>query len=177
MGARRAPALCIALIPACWASSAVGKSGTDICRAIANDARRLECFDKLYPPLLPDSPASAPLATAATATVAGESVQPSKPRDAAHEFGLSAAQLQLQTAGKDQPRLITSISASVTDLQHGPNDRFVVVLDNGQVWRQIEVDSLAWPRMGETVTIRRGVLDSYMLITADRAASHVRRVK
>jgi hypothetical protein len=52
-----------------------------------------------------------------------------------------------------------------------------VFLDNGQVWRQSEPDWWSPPQKGDRVTIRRGLLGSFMLVTADHLATHVRRLR
>jgi hypothetical protein len=74
-------------------------------------------------------------------------------------------------------RVIERVSATVTDLHHEPGGRFIVYLDNGQVWRQIETDSWSSLRKGERVTIRRAVFGSYMLETAENLATHVIRIR
>jgi len=178
MDARRPPPLCVALISVCCTAPAVGGPSVDTCRAIANDTRRLTCFDDLYPRLPANTSAAETVAVVpAPPLPAKESPQQSKSRDTEAQFGLSPAQLQAAMRPDKQRVLADGVSASVSGIARGPDYKFVVSLDNGQVWRQIEVDSLAWPRPGEPVTIRHGVLGSFMLVTAQGAASHVRRVK
>ena len=48
-------------------------------------------------------------------------------------------------------------------------------LDNGQIWTFN--DSNAALRSGDPVSIKRGALGSYLLVTADHHSYHVRRVQ
>ena len=48
-------------------------------------------------------------------------------------------------------------------------------LDNGQTWTFN--DSGATLRSGDAVSIKRGALGSYLLVTADHHSYHVRRVQ
>ncbi len=63
----------------------------------------------------------------------------------------------------------------VADLRQTSGGEFIVTLDNGQIWRQIDLESWAPPQKGDRVTIRRGALGSFMLVTANNLATHVRR--
>jgi hypothetical protein len=90
-------------------------------------------------------------------------------------FGLSEAQRRAAAGNTAQPKINESISATVIDVRSTPGREFVVFLDNGQVWRQIELESWSPPQKGDRVTIRRGLLGSFMLVTAKNLATHVRR--
>jgi len=155
--------------------------GTDDCRVLTDDAQRLACYDQLFPrsasPLRapPEADVTVPLATLPP-TPAHVSENP-KSDEVVQQFGLTAAQQSAAAGGTARAKTIEEISATVTALQHEPSGRFVVFLDNGQVWRQSEPDWWSPPQTGEHVTIRRGVLGSFMLVTADHLATHVGRVR
>ena len=70
-----------------------------------------------------------------------------------------------------------SVTATVTALERRRDGLFVATLDNGQVWSQSEVDSRAEVRVGDTVTVRRGTLGSYLLVTAAGIGTRVKRVR
>ena len=53
----------------------------------------------------------------------------------------------------------------------------VVTLENNQVWVQIDVDNKARVKAGDTVTIKRGTLGSYLLVSPNGVATRVRRSK
>ena len=65
----------------------------------------------------------------------------------------------------------TTITATVHD------GKFVVTLDNAQVWSQSEINSQADVRVGDSITVRRGALKSYLLVTKAGIATRVKRVK
>ena len=62
---------------------------------------------------------------------------------------------------KITPRL-TSIGASISAIRRNSQGKFVVSLDNGQVWAVTEPARLGW-RMGDPVEITRGVFNSFFL--------------
>lgn len=70
-----------------------------------------------------------------------------------------------------------SVTASVTALDRLRDGKFVVTLDNSQVWSQSEINSQAFVEVGDTVTVRRGVLGSYLLVTKSGIATRVKRVR
>ncbi|HEY6451784.1 MAG TPA: hypothetical protein VIX87_04225 [Steroidobacteraceae bacterium] len=167
-------AVCAALLVRWSAPEAADAAGIERCRALNQSAERLLCYDSLFPRVPASSGSSAPQPLPArppdrssdegvhTPTASGQA-----PEDANRTFGLSGA----------GERAVKGISATVTELQHEPGGRFVVYLDNGQVWRQIESDDWTPPRKGERVRIRRAALGSYMLETAENLATHVTRIR
>ena len=77
---------------------------------------------------------------------------------------------------------VDSITAGVSEFAYNPFGRFIVFLDNGQVWKQIEgdVDRAVFPKLGKDnkVTISRGFIGSYNLTINDSAkVFKVTRVK
>jgi len=183
MGNRQVKAAiqCTGLGLLCSYAAMAWSGGTDDCRVLTDDAQRLACYDQLFPrsasPLQapPEAKVIAPLATLPQAP-AHVSENP-KSDEAVQQFGLTAAQQSAAAGGTARAKTIEEISATVTALQHEPGGRFLIFLDNGQVWRQSELDSWVPPQTGDRVTIRRGLLGSFMLVTADRLATHVRRVR
>ena len=53
----------------------------------------------------------------------------------------------------------------------------MVTLDNAQVWAQSEINSQADVEIGDSVTVRRGALGSYLLVTKAGIGTRVKRVK
>jgi len=86
-----------------------------------------------------------------------------------------------QVAANQPPPEIDSITATVRDYSFNPYDKFIVVLDNGQIWQQIESDSgvARFMKGGKnSVTISRGLLGSYNLVVNDASVLFkVRRLK
>ena len=67
-------------------------------------------------------------------------------------------------------------SAKVSDVEWR-NGVFVVTLDNGDVWIQSERDSRVQPEAGETVTVRRASLGSYLLSGRQGIAARVKQLR
>jgi hypothetical protein len=89
-----------------------------------------------------------------------------------------AEQAQTTTPGQPappppppQPVEIDSITAGVTDYAFTPFGKFIVFLDNGQVWRQLQGDSgkayFEKNPKDNKVTIERGFMGSYNLRVND----------
>ncbi len=77
----------------------------------------------------------------------------------------------------DQP--LDSIAATVSDYSFNPYGKFIVVLDNGQIWQQLDSDIAHFIKgVKNSVTISRGMLGSYNLVVNDGSAMFkVRRLK
>lgn len=136
------------------------------CAAIIDDGERLGCYDR---------------AVAAVSASAGAAVQ--QRQAAAAEA--QAAEAARQQAARDQAfgRESTGerdehLVATVSDVSVGRDRRTIVTLDNGQVWRQGEGISNLLLRPGREVTIKRGSLGSYRMVSEGRAGvMWVTRVK
>jgi hypothetical protein len=80
-----------------------------------------------------------------------------------------------------KPRPVNHVTANVTAVNYSANGRFVVTLDNGQVWRQIDGDSTVARFENNkryAVTISRGLIGSYnLVIEGQTALFKVKRVK
>lgn len=77
----------------------------------------------------------------------------------------------------EQTAAPNSVTAAVTALDRLRDGKFVVTLDNAQVWSQSEINSQADVKVGDTVTVRRGAFSSYLLVTKAGIATRVKRVK
>jgi len=145
------------------------------CATVADDRTRLACYDALWrdaaaqPSEMSVAPAPANGAAAAP-QVAAAAVDPMD------DFGLSEAAKRARDPGKGGDAN-SSISGVVTTVRRQPAGELIVTLENGQVWTQLSVDTRARVAIGDTVTIRRAALGSYMLVTAHGYATRVRRVK
>ncbi len=150
--------------PAADASAEIAK-----CAGIADSAARLKCFD------------------AAAQRANGAAAQ--QTRDAPGKvdgFGLSPPPVtRVEDFGKPPPPPeITEITATVVELARTLRGRSIFILDNGQVWRQLDGDDadVQEPQPGKTmkVAIEMGVpvLGNYNLTIEGRnGLVRVRRVK
>jgi hypothetical protein len=154
------------------------------CSAIADAPTRLACYDALMPRIraaLAAGPAE--LSRSDQTSLFGltlpdifGSSEPTSPQ----EFGANDMPQPPQPAGVPEP--IDSISGTVTDYATTPLGKFVVFLDNGQVWRQQESDAGTAhfkSKAGENkVVISRGMLGSYVLqLNGSNKVFKVNRVK
>lgn len=168
------------LVLATWQIPAHAADPLSHCVALEDAAARLACFDAATG--RPDR-AGLQRADAAVATVAApSSVSPATampqalpnrtPEQAAAEFGLSAAALA-------EGRGVNEISATVRSVDQSAHvGRWVVTLDNGQVWEQRETGTDARrPRAGEQVRIEQAALGSFLLRVPGKGTHRVRRVR
>lgn len=151
-------AVCVA-ITASHGVVAADTGDVQHCRSIRGEGERLACYDRALPPI------QEPVAAQNTA------MSPATSR-----FGLSVAR---QRAADPTLRRNDAdrMDATIRELRRLRSGMFVVTLDNNQLWQQTEVNSRAWPDVGDHVVIRQGALGSYLLITPSEAATRVRRLK
>jgi len=152
------------------------------CAAIADDHARLACYDGVSP-RVKDALATPPAALPGNRPPSTEEQRSWFGFDLGSLFGASPAQQTTpQQFGSDKlPEIhakedtaaatVDSITAGVTDVAYTPFGKFIVFLDNGQVWRQIEGDSdhatFRKPAKVNKVTINRGFIGSYNLMIND----------
>jgi hypothetical protein len=130
------------------------------CAALDDDRARLACYDSIF-----GRPAVAAAPAAATAT------------DPEADFGLTEAAKRAREPEESRERFPESISGTVAKVARQPAGELVLTLENGQVWTQVQVDARARVAVGDTVTIKKAALGSHLLVTEDRYATRVRRVK
>jgi hypothetical protein len=150
------------------------------CVGLDDDARRLACYDEALGRVRPSADATSsagPVADTAAggAATASATAAPSQPRR--EDFGLSDQEKRARAEQRAEPKPIESISAAVQSVSRRPTGEQLFVLDDGQVWMELEAYARTRVKPGDTVTIRRGALGSYMLVTPNRVATHVRRLK
>jgi hypothetical protein len=136
------------------------------CMTINGAVERLSCYDRVAHQAAGTAP-QAPLAQAPQAPQAR--IEP--PADRSRDFGQE--QLRKSPAA-EQAAQAERMTAEISDFQKDARQHFTVVLQNGQVWRQMAGDTgVAQFQPGRThqVTISRGVLGSYDLTFNDRNLS------
>jgi hypothetical protein len=135
------------------------------CADIAEASERLKCFDAAVP--------RAKSALAAPAEKPAEKsllewfgfARPQKSGTKPEDFGKPAPE---PGPGEE----ITEITATVLEFAKNPRGKSVFILDNGQVWRQLDADSTVVrdpaPGTKMKVTIETGALGSYNLTIEGR---------
>ena len=177
------------------------------CAPIDDPVARLACFDAAFPwpprtspprpaaaaaaadvpvseartaaPAAPDVP-EAQTTTAAAANEPGSlttaPVAADKPVSEAQKFGLSTEQRAALEAKPAEPAP-TATTAAVKTVRKLPSGYMLIGLDNDQVWQQAELDPLIRLQPGDRVTIRKGSLGSYLLVTPAHYSTRVRRIE
>lgn len=92
--------------------------------------------------------------------------------EASARSGAPSASTQAPAA---EPPPSSRISAQVTAVSRQGSGRYLVSLDNGQVWLQTQDDLGFDPQAGDPVTIKRGALGSYWM-TSKHSVVSVRRL-
>jgi hypothetical protein len=129
----------------------VSASALQACAAIDTSTERLACYDQL-----------AGRAPAALTTPASPAAPPKE------SFGLYAAE---HPAAPNPEELLT---ATVVGLGVNANGRPTVTLDGGQLWELDDSDPLL--ANGDSVTIKRAALGSFLMTTPSGRTHRVHRV-
>ncbi len=164
--------LCIVGAAPCLAAEPL--AGVLACREMTDAAARLACFDRETASLarasaapVAESKAEAPPTAAAPIAAAATPPRRRHPRRRSPEqkFGLSASAIVAKEQGAaTHAAKETKLQARITALALAGNGRTLFTLDNSQIWRQLEADGTdMMARLGDAVTISRGLLGSYWL--------------
>ena len=153
-----------------WACPAWAALPEDLaaCRALADNARRLACYDALSPAVTgsfglpkpaaaPSAVAAAPAAEAAADGVTVRSPAPSAPA-AGYEKSFGA-----ETVRSADDRANLSLSAHVVGDIDGLRRGAVLHLDNGQIWRSVDDREYPYEGTNPAVTIQRNMVGSYWM--------------
>lgn len=139
------------------------------CAEVADPAKRLECFDRA---------AVRGKAALTTPVPSAQSAQPAKEKSLLEWFGFSKPNpvTKPEEFGKPTPEPgpneVTQIADSVLEFGKTARGKALFILENGQVWRQIDGDSTdVWapaPGARMKVTITTGIFGSYNLTIEGR---------
>ena len=113
----------------------------------------------------------------ACAAVNGESERLACYDRAAASLASDAVQVPQVAEKKTRPAPAASTTAKVTALRESATDGLVIELDNGETWRTIPEDARLLLKIGDTVTISRGVLGSFRLATPGGRVARVNRLR
>ncbi len=138
------------------------------CRAIEDSGERLACYDRVVDrvnrEIAPGAPATEPRVSSSERP-ASESPSSEAPEDRTLRerlFGRSASESATalrRTYGIETP---DEIAARVSDAKRMGDKTYQFSLDNGQVWRQVEVVHFVL-KAGDQVEIEAGLAGSYYL--------------
>ena len=161
------------------------------CTSITDDKERLSCFDaaaprlrdvlNVPPPVLSTPPTKEQEKSWFGFNLDGLFGSSEKQQTTPQQFGAETTP-QVQQKVENAEQQVDSISAGVTDYSYTMDRKFVVFLDNGQIWRQLQGDSgLAhFHRVpaDNKVVIDRGLIGSYnLMINGSNQTFKVTRLK
>lgn len=151
------------------------------CQAISDGAARLSCFDAITLPNTEQELAAADTDAGTLLTDTTVAVATVETRDDA--FGKDDL-ARTKEAKKKQNKAdkLKSLQSTAVDIATNKRGKYVIILANGQVWRQLTADSdkLRIPRdaTGVGVTIKRKSLGAHVLVLENSKRSvRVERIK
>jgi hypothetical protein len=137
------------------------------CNAQRDDAARLACFDREVAALLQPKPTAPEQPPAAAEPV----VQPES------QFGWSEAEAH-RRANKEAapaPARLGRLTVRVSKVQGLAFGRKRITLENGQVWTQVMSSEPIELQSGDRVTIRPGMLGSFLMVDPRGHSAKVHR--
>ncbi len=139
------------------------------CVEIAEDAARLDCYDRAINRLR-------------QAETQGQIVAVDRAQAATIErdaFGFHLPSLATLIPGfggtEGAQADIANVEMEVARVVELANGRHRFVMTNGQIWTQVDPQSVRNVRPGDTITVRRAALGSFMLSPRHGAAHRIRR--
>ncbi len=135
------------------------------CRAVADNAARLACYDAAAGAL--DS------AERQGDVVVMDRAQIAETRREMFGFNMPSLPRLFGPAGESE---ITSIETTLRTATRGRDDRWVFQLEDGSVWTQIDTAAVhITNRAGRPVRVRKAALGTFFLTVGDSRAVRVRR--
>jgi hypothetical protein len=166
--------LAAAIILLAAATSAAAQAPADLmsCVGIASDSDRLACYDRIMANASPAASAAATLRAAETtrlntavAAAAAVAAQQRAEADAgAKRAGFGAENV---TSRADRfappPGQLQEVETGISDIMANNSGLGVFLLENGQLWKQVDTASTPNARIGDRVLLTRAPLGGYKL--------------
>ncbi|WP_426168580.1 hypothetical protein [Sandarakinorhabdus sp. DWP1-3-1] len=157
------------------------------CVAIARDADRLACYDTALANSSPEARAASEVRARESARIAAEeavaaaaAAKASAEAEAKARREAFGAEAVASRPDRFKPRAdeIREVEAGVAELLTNRSGLGVFLLDNGQLWRQADTQSLPNVRVGDRVKISKTTLGGYnMTFLKQKRAALVKRVR
>jgi len=135
------------------------------CRKLTESDQRLACYDKAVDSL-------------AQADAKGDLITIDREQRRAvrrQAFGLTLPSLAMFDRG-EKPDEVDRITAKVATASRNPLGKWIIKLDDGAMWRQIDdVDLARLPRPGSTAVIRKAMMGGFFMILDGQQSIRVHR--
>jgi hypothetical protein len=166
--------------------AAAPPSALQACAAVVADAERLACYDRLAGRVMPSVAAQGVQAPAPAATASPSPAAPAAAGAASTAPAPAPAPAALAPSPKEsfgsyqlehpKPQVVAakSLEAHVVALGRSQGGYVTVSLEGGAIWELDEEDPLL--AVGQSVTITRAALGSYILRTPSQRTHRVRRL-
>jgi hypothetical protein len=150
------------------------------CAAIDDPSQRLGCYDHLAgraaPPPSATAPPSAPVQATAPSSTFGLSAARPAPASVAPPSPPNPQTFGLYAAEHPQAPADSTLTATVVGLGSSSNGYSTVSLEGGQVWELLDQADPVLTQ-GQSVTIRRASLGSFLMTTPSKRSHRVRRLR
>jgi hypothetical protein len=176
-----AAALCIAAMDAGTAQAQSRRTLEEVaeCAKIADATERLACYDAAAPKVkavlerdLTEDEKISIFGLTLWDDGPGGSAEATKPED----FGRN----DLPPTAQEQAEELTEITAKIVEAARNANGKVIFILDNGQVWKQIDSSKVLLPSDDDDHTVRifKGLIGSYRITVVDSGRTHsVKRIR
>jgi hypothetical protein len=135
------------------------------CRKLTDNAARLACYDSAVDAL------GQQLSEGQVVAVDHAQVQQVRRQT----FGFVLPSLTIFDRG-DKPEEMSELVLPVESARRGPDGKWVLRLEGGQVWRQIDTGDFSRdPKPGSQATIKKAMLGSYMMMIGGHSPVRVHR--
>lgn len=139
------------------------------CRGVSDEAQRLACYD--------EAAAAVDAAEASGELVVMDRGQVREAKRSLFGFDTSALNI-FDRGGGEQRVVVENVTLTVERAYRGEGGKWVLVMTDGQVWRQIDNSGpYAPPKQGSEAKIRKAALGSYFLNIDGQTAIRARREK
>lgn len=163
-----------AVVPIAWAMLIALNASAEDCRAIEDDGRRLDCYDRQSAGAeaspAAESESAQPLATRSAPVPAQEATTTESSEPLHNEVSRETIKAREREAERD-------VTGHVRSCKSNARGRYFFFFDNGEVWKQVDNTRIRWRECDFDVTIRKDFF-GYMLQPADdRQKVRVSRVE
>jgi hypothetical protein len=141
------------------------------CVLVKDSLERLVCFDRAFASM----PAAGPAVVAAPAAPTMASAPAVAVMPAAVP-ALGDEGIKRRAKEREVEAGPTSLTAVISELKETRPNVFRLTLDNGQVWQQMDLESLFYVKVGDTVKIDKGRMGGYRMARVSGSGSGWARV-